>query len=161
MKLKPDLLEAKHWVYPVDGKRPKRDYQYNIVKNCLFNNTLVALPTGLGKTLIAGIVMLNCILSDAQPILSLSFMELDYRWYPEGKVVFVAPTKPLVAQQITACLTSCGIPGRDSVELTGEVPKVQRVKHVRITCTRLDPVLILNLVGRQTCFLHDSSNSPE
>lgn len=58
MKLKPDLLEAKHWVYPIN--RPKRDYQYNIVKNCLFNNTLVALPTGLGKTLIAGVVMLNC-----------------------------------------------------------------------------------------------------
>ena len=60
MKLKPDLLEAKHWVYPIN--RPKRDYQYNIVKNCLFNNTLVALPTGLGKTLIAGVVMLNCML---------------------------------------------------------------------------------------------------
>ena len=67
MKLKPDLLEAKHWVYPINF--PKRDYQYNIVRNCLFNNTLVALPTGLGKTLIAGVVMLNCMLSDAQPIL--------------------------------------------------------------------------------------------
>ena len=130
MKLKPDLLEAKHWVYPVN--RPRRDYQYNIVKNCLFNNTLVALPTGLGKTLIAGVVMLNCILSYAKPILSLSFMDLDYRWFPEGKVIFVAPTKPLVAQQVDACLETCGIPGRDSVELTGEVPKVQRVKHVCI-----------------------------
>ena len=63
---------------------------------------------------------------------SLSFMDLDYRWYPDGKVVFVAPTKPLVGQQVNACLETCGIPGRDSVELTGEVPKVQRVKHVRI-----------------------------
>ena len=60
MKLKPDLLEAKHWIYPIN--RPKRDYQYNIVKNCVFDNTLVALPTGLGKTLIAGVVMLNCML---------------------------------------------------------------------------------------------------
>ena len=70
MKLKPDLLEAKHWVYPIN--HPKRDYQYNIVRNCLFDNTLVALPTGLGKTLIAGVVMLNCMpFSDAQPFLSL------------------------------------------------------------------------------------------
>ena len=58
MKLTPDLLEAKHWVYPLN--HPKRDYQYNIVKNCLFENTVVALPTGLGKTFIAGVVMLNC-----------------------------------------------------------------------------------------------------
>ena len=71
MKLQPDLLEAKHWIYPINC--PKRDYQYNIVKNCLFNNTLVALPTGLGKTLIAGVVMLNCMLSDVRPVLPLIY----------------------------------------------------------------------------------------
>jgi hypothetical protein len=58
MKLSPDLLEAKHWIFPLN--QPKRDYQFNIVKHCLFDNTLVALPTGLGKTFIAGVVMLNC-----------------------------------------------------------------------------------------------------
>ena len=45
------------WKYPVDF--PQRDYQYNIVQEALFQNTLVALPTGLGKTFIAGVVMLN------------------------------------------------------------------------------------------------------
>jgi ATP-dependent DNA helicase MPH1 len=58
MKLKPDPYEARHFVYPLN--RPKRDYQFNIVQHCLFENTLVALPTGLGKTFIAGVVMLNC-----------------------------------------------------------------------------------------------------
>lgn len=58
MKLKVDMLEAKHWIYPLN--QPKRDYQFNIVRHCLFDNTLVALPTGLGKTFIAGVVMLNC-----------------------------------------------------------------------------------------------------
>lgn len=58
MKLSADRLAAKSWIYPLN--RPKRDYQYNIVKSCLLENTLVALPTGLGKTFIAGVVMLNC-----------------------------------------------------------------------------------------------------
>ncbi|KIJ68754.1 hypothetical protein HYDPIDRAFT_106998 [Hydnomerulius pinastri MD-312] len=107
MKLKVDMLEAKHWIYPLN--QPKRDYQFNIVRHCLYDNTLVALPTGLGKTFIAGVVMLNF-----------------YRWFPEGKVVFVAPTKPLVAQQIDACHKTCGIPGRDAIELTGNNPRAFR-----------------------------------
>jgi ATP-dependent DNA helicase MPH1 len=58
MKLRADPLAIKNWVYPLN--QPKRDYQFNIVKHSLFENTLVALPTGLGKTFIAGVVMLNC-----------------------------------------------------------------------------------------------------
>lgn len=58
MKLYSDRLAARTWIYPLN--KPKRDYQYNIVKKCLLENTLVALPTGLGKTFIAGVVMLNC-----------------------------------------------------------------------------------------------------
>ena len=130
MKLKPDLLEAKHWIYPLN--RPKRDYQFNIVKHCLFDNTIVALPTGLGKTFIAGVVMLNCTF-----LISIKLSErtlrsnIVYRWFPEGKVVFVAPTKPLVAQQIEASHKTCGIPGSDAVELTGNVPKAARERAVR------------------------------
>ncbi|KZV77669.1 P-loop containing nucleoside triphosphate hydrolase protein [Peniophora sp. CONT] len=107
MSLKPDPLEIKKWWYPMNVS--KRDYQFNISRHCLFENTLVALPTGLGKTFIAGVVMLNY-----------------YKWFPEGKVIFVAPTKPLVSQQIDACHKMCGIPGRDAIELTGEVKTVNR-----------------------------------
>ena len=60
MKLQPDLLAAREWFYPTNNAR--RDYQFNIVKRCFFDNTLVALPTGLGKTFIASVVMLNCAL---------------------------------------------------------------------------------------------------
>ena len=42
-----------------------------------------------------------------------------WRWYPRGKVVFMAPTKPLVAQQIEACHEIMGIPSEQTVELTG------------------------------------------
>jgi len=53
-----------------------------------------------------------------------------YRWFPEGKVVFVAPTKPLVAQQVIACHETCGIPAKDSIELTGEVLRSTRCRYV-------------------------------
>ena len=46
------------YIYPTN--RPKRDYQYEIVQACFMDNCLVALPTGLGKTFVAGVVMLNC-----------------------------------------------------------------------------------------------------
>ena len=73
---------GKTWQYPIDF--PLREYQFSIVRRCLFKNTLVCLPTGLGKTFIAAVVMLNF-----------------YRWYPQGKIVFLAPTKPLVNQQVS------------------------------------------------------------
>ncbi|CAE6524443.1 unnamed protein product [Rhizoctonia solani] len=104
MRCKPDPKTIGNWTFPLN--KEKRDYQYNIISHSLFDNTLVSLPTGLGKTFIAGSVMLNF-----------------YNWFPTGKVVFVAPTKPLVAQQIEACHESCGIPGRDAIELTGTVNK--------------------------------------
>jgi ATP-dependent DNA helicase MPH1 len=58
MSLQPDRTSIKEWIFPLN--KPKRDYQFNIVKHCLFENCLVALPTGMGKTFIAGCVMLNC-----------------------------------------------------------------------------------------------------
>ena len=58
MKLEADLAAARQWIYPLNQER--RDYQFDIVEKCLFENTLVALPTGLGKTFVAAVVMLNC-----------------------------------------------------------------------------------------------------
>ena len=45
------------WIYP--SNMSHRNYQHEIVESCLFKNTLVCLPTGLGKTFIAAVVMYN------------------------------------------------------------------------------------------------------
>ena len=95
-----DLEAGNVWIYPTNY--PVRNYQYDIVEQALYRNTLVTLPTGLGKTFIAAVIMYNF-----------------YRWYPQGKVIFMAPTKPLVAQQIEACYNIMGIPQSDTAEMTG------------------------------------------
>jgi hypothetical protein len=58
------------WIYPTNY--PVRQYQFDICNKALFANTLVCLPTGLGKTLIAAVVMYNY-----------------YRWFPTGKLTRV------------------------------------------------------------------------
>ncbi|KAL0939259.1 ATP-dependent DNA helicase mph1 [Colletotrichum truncatum] len=103
-----DREAMKTWLYPTN-LGATRDYQFSIVKNGLFNNTLVALPTGLGKTFIAATVMLNY-----------------YRWTKDAKIVFVAPTKPLVAQQVDACFNIAGISRSNTTLLTGDTAPALR-----------------------------------
>lgn len=73
----------------------------------------------------------------------------------------MAPTKPLVAQQIDACHQTCGIPGRDAAELTGNVPKAQRSRAVGI-CFQIQNMAVdidrHRIVGRETRILHDASD---
>lgn len=49
----------------------------------------------------------------------------------------MAPTKPLVAQQIDACHQTCGIPGSDAAELTGQIAKPIRGRLVSFFCQPL------------------------
>lgn len=105
-----DCSSGRMWIYPTNF--PVRDYQLKISEAALFQNTLVCLPTGLGKTFIASVVMYNF-----------------YRWYPAGKIVFLAPTKPLVAQQIEACYRVMGIPQQHMAELTGSSAPVVRLRR--------------------------------
>lgn len=57
-----------------------RDYQVNIARASMDENTLVVLPTGMGKTIIALIVIAETLTRK------------------KGKILFMAPTKPLVEQ---------------------------------------------------------------
>lgn len=99
-----DAANLATYVYPTNLQ--VRDYQYNIVYRAIFDNVLVALPTGLGKTFIASTVMLNFL-----------------RWFPQLKIIFMAPTKPLVAQQIKAC---CGITGIPSSQVAILLDKARK-----------------------------------
>lgn len=102
------------WIYPASENYPRRDYQFSIVKSALLHNTLVILPTGLGKTFIAAVVMYNFL-----------------RWYPTGKIIFVAPTKPLVTQQIEACHRIVGINEDSTARMMGNNLAKQRKDHWR------------------------------
>lgn len=57
IKWPPDEEAIKTFIYPVQPDKPLRNYQYNIVIKALYENTLVSLPTGLGKTFIAAVIM--------------------------------------------------------------------------------------------------------
>lgn len=98
-KLNHDAIKT--WVYPTN-LGTIRDYQFNISHRGLFHNLLVALPTGLGKTFIAATIMLNW-----------------FRWTKDSQIIFVAPTKPLVSQQVKACFDIVGIPRSQTTMLTG------------------------------------------
>lgn len=64
---------------------------------------------GLGKTFIAAVVMFNF-----------------HRWYPNNVIVFMAPTRPLVTQQLDACHNIMGIAPSKMIEVTGQIPPKKR-----------------------------------
>lgn len=94
--------------YPSD-KELYRQYQFDIVKTSLIQNTLVCIPTGLGKTFIASVIMYN------------------YHLWFKGKIFFLAPTKPLVNQQVSAFNRL--FKGLKSVEITGKQSITTRKKY--------------------------------
>jgi len=60
-----------------------RKYQQDIFETCKDKNCLVVLPTGLGKTLIALMLAIE-----------------RMKKFPEEKIVFLAPTRPLAEQHM-------------------------------------------------------------
>jgi ATP-dependent DNA helicase MPH1 len=52
-----------------------------------------------------------------------------FRWAPEGQIAFLAPTKPLVHQQIEACFNIAGIPRSQTATMTGGVTKALRQEY--------------------------------
>lgn len=86
-----------------------RPYQLSIFQTITSANTLVVLPTGLGKTAIAMMIAARRLLL-----------------YPDKKIIFLAPTKPLVEQQLDSFAESFFLPKDDLVLFTGSVAPAKR-----------------------------------
>ena len=84
----------------------EREYQSDLATSCYYYSTLAVLPTGLGKTVIALRVMAEVLHRDG------------------GKVLLLAPTKPLVEQH--AAFLRDHLIGRSVVQMTGEVDPKRR-----------------------------------
>jgi len=85
-----------------------RTYQEVIAASAIKDNTLVVLPTGLGKTVIAAMV---------------SAKKLE-----DGKILFLAPTKPLVEQHLRSFKQFIDIKEDKMVVMTGKTRPNQRYK---------------------------------
>ena len=86
----------------------RRSYQIALAASALLANTLVILPTGLGKTVVALLVIASRLLNF------------------DGKVLFLAPTKPLVEQHTLFLRRTLNIDGNLINSISGETPPEKR-----------------------------------
>ena len=88
-----------------------RLYQQTILNTAANNNTMVVLPTGMGKTAIA-------LLLTAQRLTQ----------YPHSKILLLAPTKPLCEQHQTTFKKHVDIEEEKIVLFTGSITPEKRVE---------------------------------
>lgn len=86
-----------------------RLYQKHIAETAFEGNTLVILPTALGKTIIAVIVAADVLLN-----------------YRSSRVLVLAPTRPLVAQHRDTFMKFLRLRDEDVFIVTGETPPARR-----------------------------------
>lgn len=91
-----------------------RDYQKNIAKTASEKNTLVVLPTGMGKTLISLLVAAE---------------RLDK--FPNSKIMILSPTRPLSAQHQETFENFTTIPKEEIILLTGKIRPEDRAELYR------------------------------
>jgi len=88
-----------------------REYQKAIAETASKKNTLVVLPTGMGKTLIAVLVGINRL-----------------EKYPESKILITAPTRPLNAQHKKSFEHFTEITPEEIILITGKIKPGEREK---------------------------------
>jgi Fanconi anemia group M protein len=103
-------------LYAIENKYLKgeklelRKYQLKIAQTCVAKNSLVVLPTGLGKTIIAVLT--------AAKMLKVS--------PPNSKIIVMAPTRPLINQHYETFLEFLTIPEKQFCVLTGKTSPGKR-----------------------------------
>jgi len=86
----------------------RRSYQLSLAASALLQNTLIVLPTGLGKTVVALLVIASRLLNE------------------DGRILFLAPTKPLVEQHAEFLRKRLRLEEEKIVSVSGETPPDKR-----------------------------------
>ncbi len=104
-----------HLRFLKESKLESRKYQVDIARKCANANSLVVIPTGLGKTIISLLVVAEVLES-----------------FPTGsKVVILAPTRPLITQHHESFREFLSIPSDKMTELMGNVASDKRPQLFR------------------------------
>lgn len=93
-----DPHSGQSWLFPADYVTP--EYLVLIVEKTLYHNSLVILPNSFEMSFVTAVVMHNV-----------------YRWYPFGKVVFMASKRKAVQDQRAACDRVMKFLGSDVVDM--------------------------------------------
>ncbi|HDJ96783.1 MAG TPA: DEAD/DEAH box helicase [Candidatus Aenigmarchaeota archaeon] len=124
-------MEARLKLYDYSKLKP-RLYQETIAATAIKRNTLVVLPTGLGKTLIAVLVA-------------------AYRLqkYPKSKILMMAPTRPLCAQHQKTFKKLLKIDDEKIILVTGKIkPEKRKLLYKDATIVISTPQCIQNDLKR-------------
>lgn len=107
-----------------------RQYQLAAAKTALEKgNTLVVMPTALGKTFVAVLVIARLLFIErdaAKKATDKGAKETANATAKPGKYLFLAPTKPLATQQEHRLLETLDIADEESCVLTGEISPAKR-----------------------------------
>ncbi|MEM2909101.1 MAG: helicase-related protein [Candidatus Bilamarchaeaceae archaeon] len=113
-------------------KLTPRAYQLAIYNSILEKgNTLVVLPTGMGKTLIA-------------------LMLID-KYYKEGKCLFLTPTKPLAKQHYDSVISTLGLSENEVALITGDKPPEKRKEMYQKSVIVATPQTVRNDIESGIC----------
>ncbi len=99
-------------IYLKEGVIETRKYQVDIAQKCVSKNSLVVIPTGLGKTVISA---------------RIAAKTLEY-FPPESKIIILAPTRPLINQHYESFKSFLTIPEDKFTVLTGKILPEKRTE---------------------------------